>query len=78
MSFARHSPGKSTRRRVGIQASQAVIFSCKLPEPSYINNAVAYLSLARHSTDMSMRMRVCIQSSQAAIFSCKLCQSPAT
>jgi hypothetical protein len=43
MSLARHSADKSMRRRVGIQASQAVTFSCKLPEPSYLDNAVAYL-----------------------------------
>jgi hypothetical protein len=34
MSLARHSADKSMRRRVGIQASQAVTFSCKLPELS--------------------------------------------
>jgi hypothetical protein len=43
MSLARHSADKSMRRRVGIQASQAVTFSCRLPELSFINNAVAYL-----------------------------------
>jgi hypothetical protein len=43
MSLARHSADKSMRRRVGIQASQAVILSCKLIEPSYFDKAIAYL-----------------------------------
>jgi hypothetical protein len=43
MSLARHWAGKSMRRRVGIQTSQAAIFSCKLPELSYITNTVTYL-----------------------------------